>query len=233
MAAGPDESGVLRRREAYAWGGFGAVCCSARPPAPGRRRAEPPPRRQPRSDRRAGGDTRRARAGGASVGLLFAGKAARWTYAGGSGAALPAGPALGPHHSRPSQAGFPFPDTPPAVPAPGLPSPARTRDCAPATPWRGDPGRSPRGGAAHPRGALPGWSPRPQADSERGAPRPEHGRSWGRGPRTQELDSALVGEGDLSGRLAVSGTVRQAWQVILLSGSKKKKIRKTAQTGGC
>ncbi|KAL6082877.1 hypothetical protein STEG23_002571 [Scotinomys teguina] len=44
---------------------------------------------------------------GASVGLLFAGKAARWTYAGGSGAALPAGPALGPHHSCPSQSGSP------------------------------------------------------------------------------------------------------------------------------
>lgn len=64
---------------------------------------------------------------------------------------------------------IPFLDTPPAVPAPGLPSLARTRDCASATPWRGDPGLSPRGKAAHPRGALPGWSPRPQVDSGRDA----------------------------------------------------------------
>lgn len=123
MAAGPDESGALRRRKPCAWGGFGAVCCSARPPPPGRRRAEPPPRRQPRSDRRAGGDTRRARAGVAWVGLLFAGKAARWTYAGGSGASLPAGRALGPHHPRPSQAGIPFwtrPQLYPPCPSPPL-----------------------------------------------------------------------------------------------------------------
>lgn len=52
---------------------------------------------------------------------------------------------------------------------PGLPSLARTRDCAPATPWRGDLGQSPSGEAAHPRGALPDWTPQPQEDSERGS----------------------------------------------------------------
>lgn len=185
MAAGPDESGALRRREPCAWGGFGAVCYSARPPATGHRRAEPPPRRQPRSDRRAGGDTRRARAGVASVGLLFAGKAARWTYAGGSGAQLPAGPALGPHPPRPSQAGFPSWTRPQLYPPPDSP-PLRVPGTVPlpllgSVTWAGarvvkQPIRVGRYRASR-RGLK---------RTARGCTRPLVRWSWGRGPRTQD-----------------------------------------------
>lgn len=144
---------------------------SAAPPGRLRPAAAVPSRHRAASraptDERAGTRGARARAGPRLVCCLPARRRAGRTRAAQGPRCPPA--RRSPPPLAPLPGWIPFLDTPPAVPAPGLPSLARTRDCASATPWRGDPGLSPRGGAAHPRGALPGWSPRPQVDSGRDA----------------------------------------------------------------